>query len=201
MSARMWISLGWLALAAASAALPGMAVARGPIEQYTRVQMSVEHRGGSLFDIQATRQDPYDTAPPLISRASLRLSPKLCAGTHRLAFAFTPVRGDITRFSYPARVRRAQLDGAPRPCPFAGLPARGLKSMDVRITINDKPLMSFSARPSTRAGRIFERLEVPVLRMYLFTAPGGVVRVRIGARYAKAATHRITFVADTKSPR
>src|SRR5919107_1651150 len=143
MSARIWVRLGGVVLAAAVAALPVVAAARGPIAQYDRLHMSVERSGGFVFDIQAKRKDPYDTTPPLVSRASTRLSPNLCEGAYQLAFAFTPVSGgDITRFRYPARIRRARRDGAPRACPFRGLPARGLKSLDVRITVNGKRLMN-----------------------------------------------------------
>jgi hypothetical protein len=181
--------------------MPGLAAARGPVEQYTRFQMSVERPNGFVFDIQATRKDPYDTVPPLISRASMKFSPRLCEGAYRLAFVFSPVRGDIVKFPYAVRVRRAQLDGAPRRCPFAGLPPRGLKSIGVRISLNVNALMSFSARPATPAGKTFDRLEVPALRMYRFTAPGGLVRVQISARYSKGGPRKIDFVADTKAPR
>ena len=153
-----------------------------------------------VFDIHGTRKDPYDTSPPLISRASIRVSPRLCEGAYRLAFVFTPVRGDIMRFPYPVRVRNARLDGKPRRCPLAGLPRRGLRSMRVQITIDGNRLMAFSAKPSTRAGNTFKPLNVPELSMYRFTARGGVVSVRIAARYSGAG-RTIAFLADTKAPR
>jgi hypothetical protein len=191
------------AAAAALAILPAFAIARGPrFEQYVRYEMSVDHPSqGFVFDLNATRKDPYDTAPPFISKASMQLSPKLCEGAYKLAFVFTPVRGGIVKFPYPVRVNQARLDGSSRRCPFAGLPRRGLRSMRVGIFVDGKILLRFSARPSSSAGETFKRLEVPAMRMYQFTAPGGHVRIQVSAGYSRGGSHQIELLADTKPPR
>jgi len=190
-------------VAAAFAVLSGLAVAQGTrFEQYVSFRMSVNHpTQGFVFDIRSARKDPYDTTPPFVSRASFRLSPTLCEGAYSLAFVFTTVRGRTVRYPYPVRIRRARLNGAPRRCPFASLPPRGLKSMRVRVTFTgNNILMRFNARPSTQAGLTFGRLKASELRVYRFTAPGGLVRVQISTRYASARP-RLSFVADTKAPR
>jgi hypothetical protein len=190
-----------VAVAAALVVLSALAIARPRFEQYVRYEMSVNHpTNGFVFDLHATRKDPYDTTPPFISKASMRLSPKLCEGAYQLQFAFTPVRGRVVKFPYPVRIRRARIDGASRRCPFDRVPRRGLKAMRVSISVNNKILLRFSARPSSRAGETFKPLQVPVMRMYQSTAPGGRVRIQIGARYARAS-RQIELLADTKPPR
>jgi hypothetical protein len=180
----------------------GLAVAAPRIEQYDEFGMSVDDPArGFIFDIQGRRKDPYDREPPFISKATIRMAPQLCEGRYKLVFSFTPVRGHIATYASPARVRGTRLDGAPRRCPFADLPRRGLKSVRVLITLGDRVLMHFSARPSTRAGKTFDRLDVPVLTMYRFTVPGGLVRVQVSARYSAGGSRKIEFLADTQSPR
>lgn len=198
MSSRLWCAVLVVAIAGTSA----LATADPRIEQYVEFQLSVDEPAkGFVFDIQGRRKDPYDKEPPFISKATMRMAPSLCSGRYTLVFAFTPVRGRIAKYASPARVRGTRLDGAPSRCPLAALPRRGLKSVRVRITLGDRDLMHFSARPSTRAGKTFDRLEVPLLTMYRFTVPGGLVRVRASARYSDSSVRKIEFLADTKPPR
>jgi hypothetical protein len=74
------------------------------------------------------------TRPPVISRGTIKISPKLCEGAYQLFVTFT----GLVRQRYNAKVRRAQLNGQPRPCPYSGLPDRGLRSMKVLVTINER---------------------------------------------------------------
>lgn len=165
----------------------------GPFDRY---QVSVKNPAGQLvFDMRAAPRN-RDIEGRFVSKGTMRFSPKLCEATYRLRFVITTIRGPVRKVPYPARMRRARFDGAARRCPFDGLPRRGLKKMDGQITIDGKPLMSFTALPSTRRGNPFARLKT-TLRFQRPNTPAGLIRVRIRAQYPSHRSHTVAFVADT----
>jgi hypothetical protein len=174
---------------------PALAIASARFEQYVKFGLSVDHLTyGCVFDLHGTRKDPHDTTPSFISMLRCDVP------RYQMQFAFTPVRGQVVRFPYPVRIGRGRVDGELRRCPFATLPTRGLRSLQVAIFVHNKILLRLSARPPRRAGETFEALQVPVMNLYQATAPGGHVRIQMSARSARAS-HRVDLLADTKPPR
>lgn len=181
----------------------GPAVAQdGPLrlEPLVSYQASVKGPGGRLLDIRGTPKNPKDLEAPFISTATARVSPKLCEARYRLGLSFTTNKGHVTKIPYVLRLHRGRLDGVAKRCPFAGLPRRGLKSMNVRVTIGGNLWVRFAARPSTRQGNPFGRLAVPALSFYRSTTPPGLVSVRLRAEYPSAGSHTVEFVADMDVP-
>lgn len=165
----------------------------GPL---TILELSTNNsRGHPVFNMTVVLKHP-DTGGPFDATGTVRFSPKLCNANYPLRFVFTTLRGDPKTYPYPARMRRGRLDGTARRCPFAGLPGRGMKSMDVRATIDNKPLLQFHATPSARPGNPFARLKH---RLH-FVRPNtqrGTVRVLIRVHYRSHRSHTIQFVANT----
>jgi hypothetical protein len=154
------------------------------------LQMLVIGSGGkNVLEISGT------TRPPVISRGMIKISPKLCEGGYRLVVTFPELRG--LQFNATATVHGARLDGQPRPCPFFRLPRRGLRSLKVLVTINDKKLMTVNARPRTRAGETFNRLTVVKRpRYYIEALLPGRAELRVHARYRTGRVYVVTSLAD-----
>jgi len=155
--------------------------------------------GTVVFDIRGAPKDPKDVKAPFASTGTMRISRKLCVGTYRVALVFTTVKGRDTTVPYVLRLRRGQLDGVAKRCPLAGLPRRGLKSVDVQVTIDRNRLLRFVGRPSARTGDTFGRLNVPELTFYRSNTPPGLVRVRARAQYRSGRPHTVEVEAPFTS--
>jgi hypothetical protein len=179
----------------------GVMVISGPVGAQPHVlrlpplviyQMTIKNSDSHLvFDIRG--EPTNQTISPLILTGRMRLSPKICNGTYQVAFIYTTNRGRSTRILYTARVSRGRLDGVAAKCPYAGLPRRGLKSMNVQMTIHNELLLRFKALGG-KSGNPFARLGVPRLEVYR-TDPAGRLRIRIRARYPDRKPHIIRFDA------
>lgn len=190
-----------LVLGFAAGGGPATAQDAPPLPPLFSYQLSVTRPGaGTVLELRGAPADPNDVDAPFISRATVRVSPLLCQGSYRLAFALTTLKGRIAQVTYTARMHSGRHDGVAKRCPFAGLPARGLKSMQVRVTLDDEVLMRFSAMSSAHRGSPFAWLQVPSMSFYRTTAPGGLVRVRVRAlaRYRSGETRLLRFRADAR---
>jgi hypothetical protein len=166
----------------------------GPL---ARFEVSTRDSHGNLvFDIAGTPENP-DIAGRFGAKGTVRFSPKLCAGKYRLRFVFTTIKGQAKKFPYPARIHRGRLDGTAQRCPFARLPRRGMKSMDVQATIKQRSVLHFVAKPFTRSGSPFARLKVK-LSFRRPNTPSGALLVRIRVHYRSHSSHFLAFVADTR---
>ena len=133
------------------------------------------------------------TRPPVISRGTIKISPKLCEGAYQVSVTFP----GLFRQRYNAKVRRAQLNGQPRPCPYSGLPDRGLRSLKVLVTINDKKLTTVRARPRTRAGATFNRLtKIKETRYDITALRRGRAEISVLAQYRTGRVYVVTLLAD-----
>lgn len=163
---------------------------------FTSIELSTHNsRGHLVFDMTVNARHP-DIGGQFDATGRVRFSPRLCDARYRLRFVYTTNKGDSQEWSYPARMRRGRLDGTPQRCPFAGLPRRGMKSMDVRATINRKLLLHFDAKPSPRSGNPFAQLKHR-LHFGRPNTPSGIVVVRIRVHYRSHRSHTVKFVADT----
>jgi hypothetical protein len=180
-------------LISATAAVAQNVPRLGPL---TTLELSTRnHRGHAVFNMRVALKRP-DTGGSFDATGTVRFSPQLCEAKYRLHFVYTPLRGDAKTILYPARMRRGRLDGTRQRCPFAGLPDRGMKSMDVRAIINRKYLLHFDAKPSTRSGNPFARLKHR-LHYGRPNTETGTVRVRVRVHYRSHRSHTVQFIAKT----
>ncbi|MGI9097467.1 MAG: hypothetical protein ACR2H2_03055 [Solirubrobacteraceae bacterium] len=180
-----------LAVVGATTLLAG-APAVSPQGQISSFQMLVSGPdGNNVLDIRG------NLTPSMISHGTVKISPKLCERDYQLHLAFTGPGGRVVGDQrYDAKVHGARLDGRPQRCPYSGLPRRGLRSFQVLATLNGEKLMTFKARPRTRAGETFNRLSTPRLRYYSLATLSGRARIRVRARYRTGRVHVATFRAD-----
>jgi hypothetical protein len=172
---------------------------QGPIVSF---QMLVSGPDGrNVFDIRGKPKDPTNVTPPLFSRGTMKISPKLCERDYQLDFSFYRPSGYVGGQLYDAKVHGARLDGRPRHCPYAGLPRRGLRSFHVLVTIKGEKLMTFNAIPRTGAGETFNTVSIATLRYYAFTTISGLARIRVRARYRTGRDHVATIRADIAAAR
>jgi len=170
----------------------------GPSDRY---DVSVRNPGGELvFNIRGTPK--LSTKGQFHSTGTVRFWPKLCAAAYRLQFRVTTIKGDVTPFVYPARLRRGRLDGVAKRCPFDGLPRRSFASMHVQATIDKKPLLTFDAQPFKRSHDPFAWLRVRNLKLVRPYTPAGLLRARIRVRYAshESHSHTVELTVDTDVP-
>ena len=171
----------------------------GPIVSF---QMLVRGPDGrDVFDITGKPKDPTNVTPPLLSRGTMKISPKLCEHEYQLDFSFYRPSGYVGGQLYDAKIHGARLDGRPRRCPYSGLPRRGLRSFQVLVTIKGEKLMTFNAIPRTGAGETFNTVSIPTLRYYTFTTISGLARIRVRARYRTGRDHVATIRADIVAAR
>jgi hypothetical protein len=152
--------------------------------------------GRVIFEIRGAPKDPNDVKAPFVSTGTMSISRKtFCVGAYRGALVFTTIKGRETSIPYTLRLRGGRLDGVAKRCPLAGLPARGLKSLDVRVTIDRNRLVSFVARPSTRTGDPLDRLDVPELSFFRSNTPPGLLHVQARAQYRSGGSHTVEVEA------
>lgn len=164
-------------------------------------QMLVGGAGGqTVLDIRGAPNAASSEVPPVIITGGLMISPKLCLRGYHLNFVFTRQSGAVLEHPLTATVAAATLDGRAARCPFAGLPGHGLSSLQVLITAKSGTVMSFAARPLSRAGATFGALAIPMLSYYPLTNPLGSDRIRVVARYGRGRVRVVTLVVDVASP-
>jgi hypothetical protein len=185
------------------AALAGQAGAQAPTpDPIVSFQMLVSGAAGQkVLDIRGAPNAASSEVPPVIITGGLMISPKLCARGYHLDFVFTRQSGAVIVNRLTATVNAATLDRRAARCPFAGLPAHGLSSLQVLITAKTGTVMTFAARPLARAGAIFGQLSIPKLTYYPLTNPLGNDRIHIEARYGHGRVRVVALsVAVASAP-
>jgi hypothetical protein len=181
-------------------ATPAGAQAPAAPDPLVGFQLLVSGPGGQkVLDIRGAPNAASSEVPPVIITGGLMISPHLCARGYHLDFVFTRQSGAVVDYPLTATVAAATLDRRAARCPFAGLPAHGLSSLQVLITARTGTVMSFAARPLSRAGATFGALAIPMLSYYPLTNPLGSDRIRVQARYGRGRVRVVTLAVVVAS--